>query len=53
MHLWGYESLAERERRRALLAADPDWLAYLKQSPDIIVKMESRILVPAPFSPIR
>ena len=53
VHLWGYELLAERERRRALLAADPDWLAYLKQSPDIIVKMESRILVPAPFSPIR
>jgi hypothetical protein len=26
---------------------------YLKQSPDIIVKMENRILVPAPFSPIK
>jgi hypothetical protein len=53
VHLWGYDSLAERERRRALLAADAAWLDYLKQSPDIIVKMESRILVPAPFSPIR
>jgi hypothetical protein len=53
VHLWGYDSLAERERRRALLAADLEWQDYLKQSPDIIVKMESRILVPAPFSPIR
>ncbi len=53
VHLWGYDSLAERERRRAQLAADPEWQEYLKQSPDIIVKMESRILVPAPFSPIR
>ena len=53
VHLWGYNSLAERERRRAQLAADPEWQEYLKQSPDIIVKMESRILVPAPFSPIR
>ena len=53
VHLWGYDSLAERERRRALLAADREWLDYLKQSPDIIVRMESRILVPAPFSPIR
>ena len=53
VHLWGYESLAEREKRRAALAADADWLAYLEQSPDIIVEMESRILVPAPFSPIR
>ena len=53
VHLWGYESLAERERRRALLAADSEWQEYLKQSPDIIVKMETRILIPAPFSPIR
>ena len=53
VHLWGYDSLAERERRRALLAADPEWQDDLKQSPDIVVKMESRILVPAPFSPIR
>jgi NIPSNAP len=53
VHLWGYDSLAERERRRGLLAADAEWLEYLKQSPDIVVDMESRILVPAPFSPIR
>jgi hypothetical protein len=53
VHLWGYESLAERERRRALLSADPEWLDYLRQSPDIVVAMESRILVPAPFSPIK
>lgn len=53
VHLWGYDSLAERERRRHLLAIDEEWLAYLNQSPDIVVHMESRILVPAPFSPIR
>jgi hypothetical protein len=53
VHWWGYDSLAERERRRAALAADADWLAYLRQSPDIVVQMESRILVPASFSPIR
>ena len=53
VHLWGYDLLAERERRRALLASDPEWQDYLKQSPDIIVKMESRILIPSPFSPIR
>jgi NIPSNAP len=53
VHLWGYDSLAERERRRAQLFADPEWLDYLKQSPDIIVRMESRILIPAPFSPIK
>ena len=36
-----------------VLAADTEWQNYLKQSPDIIVKMENRILVPAPFSPIK
>ena len=25
VHMWGYESLAERERRRAVLAANADW----------------------------
>ena len=39
MHLWGYESLAERGGAR--LAADADWQAYLKQSPDIILKMKA------------
>jgi NIPSNAP len=53
VHMWGYDSLAERERRRALLAANTDWQGYLKQSPDIILKMETRILIPAPFSPIK
>jgi hypothetical protein len=53
VHLWGYESLAERERRRALLAADPEWHAYLQQSPDIITAMANRILGPAPFSPLK
>ena len=53
VHLWGYDSLAEREKRRKALFEDKDWLEYLAQSPDIVVAMESRILVPSPFSPIR
>ena len=53
VHLWGYDSLAEREKRRKALFEDKDWLEYLAQSPDMVVAMESRILVPAPFSPIR
>ena len=28
VHLWRYDSMAEREARRAALYADPDWLAY-------------------------
>ena len=28
VHLWRYESMADREQRRAALYADPEWLAY-------------------------
>ena len=53
IQLWGYENYAERERRRAELSRDPDWLNYLKTSPPVIVNQESRIIVPTAFSPIR
>jgi hypothetical protein len=52
VQLWGYDTYAERERRRAILAQDADWLAYLKGAPQVIVRQENRILIPAAFSPI-
>ena len=30
VHLWKYESMSDRERRRNALYADPDWLSYRK-----------------------
>ena len=53
VHFWGYDSLAERERRRAILAKDDEWLAYLRNQPPVITGQENRILIPVPFSPIR
>jgi hypothetical protein len=53
VHLWGYDSLAERERRRAILGKDEEWLNYLRNQPPVITRQENRILMPAPFSPIR
>lgn len=53
VHMWGYESFAERERRRAELAKVDAWKDYLATVMPLIVRMESRILTPAPFSPIR
>ena len=52
VQLWGYDNYAERERRRAILAKDLDWLAYLKGSPQVILRQENRILLPTSFSPI-
>ena len=52
VHLWGYDSLDERSRRRAELAKEPEWQAYLKLCTPLIVKMENRLLLPTAFSPI-
>ena len=49
IHLWGYESLDERARRRALLWADPEWLEYIKDVAGLVVAQENQILTPAPF----
>ncbi|MBM3502494.1 MAG: NIPSNAP family protein [Alphaproteobacteria bacterium] len=51
IHMWGYESVAERERRRALCAADPAFQAYGKKARELIVAQEVRLLVPTAFSP--
>ena len=53
VHLWGYESLEDRTRRRAELGADPGWQAYIPKITVYLRIQENRILIPAPFSPIR
>ena len=53
VHLWAYDDLSDRERRRAELVADATWQEYLKLAQPLFQRMESRILVPAPFSPIK
>lgn len=32
VHLWQYTDMADRERRRAALEADPRWLAYRRKA---------------------
>ena len=53
VQLWGYDSFAERERRRAELQADGDWKAFLPKIQPLIHVQRNRILVPTSFSPIR
>jgi len=52
VHLWAYESHGERERRRAILAADPAWRAFVPKVLPLIRHMRSELLVPASFSPM-
>ena len=53
VHLWGYDSLDERMRRRKTLSEAPEWQAFLAKVLPMIVTMETKILIPTAFSPIR
>ena len=50
--LWGYESHAEREARRAALQTRDDWQQFLARIQPLIHTQQNRILIPTPFSPI-
>jgi len=51
--LAGYSDLNDRMARRAALAAHPGWNAYAVQVRPWVVAQDSRILLPAAFSPLR
>lgn len=51
LHVWVYDSLADRERRRSLLEEDPEWQAFKITNRGTFTHQEVRILRPASFSP--
>ena len=53
VHLWGFASLAERERCRALMEADPAWAVYRQAllELDVVVEQSTKILRSTAFSP--
>jgi hypothetical protein len=53
VHLWGYESFADREERRPKLQADPRWKEFLGKIQPLIHTQTTRILVPTPYSPVK
>ena len=53
VHLWKYDSMADREQRRAKLAGAPNWGDYLDAATPFLLRMENRILVPTAFSPMK
>jgi NIPSNAP len=54
VHLWGFDSLAERESRRKKMETDPGWTLYRDalRELDVIVEQETKILKSVPFSPL-
>ena len=53
IHMWGYTDLNDRASRRKLLFENKQWLGYVSKVRTWIKSQKSRILIPAPFSPIR
>ena len=53
VHMWRYDSHAERELKRAQLYADPVWLAFIPRTRPFIERMENCILRGTSFSPMR
>jgi len=52
VHIWGYESQADREIRRTAMAKDPAWQAFLAKAKAIgaFVAQENSIMKPAEFA---
>ena len=53
IHLWGYESFEDRQRRRAKLAREEPWLEFLQLALPYFVSQETKLLNGTAFSPIR
>lgn len=51
IHIWVYESAADREIRRKNMAADPQWQIYLKHSAAAgnLIEQTNTLVKPAPF----
>lgn len=52
-HVWAFDSLADREQRRARLDADPAWQAFKLTNRGTFTQQDVRIVRPTSFSPNR
>tara|TARA_B100000902_G_C27076325_1_gene796606 strand:- start:243 stop:494 length:252 start_codon:yes stop_codon:yes gene_type:complete len=51
VHIWIYQNAADREAKRAALAADPDWIAYRAESAKLgaLLTQENKLMNPVSF----
>lgn len=52
VHMWGFDSFEDRQRRRSELDAVDEWHGFLKRLRPLMMQQENMLLVPASFSPI-
>jgi len=55
VHMWVYEDAADRVRKRAAMAADPDWQSFIHMQTQAgyLTDMRNNLMIPAPFAPIK
>lgn len=53
VHLWGYDSFEDRQRRRAELVKNSEWQAFLELALPYFVNQEIKLLTGTRFSPIQ
>ncbi len=55
VHLWRYDSMADREKRRGALEADPGWHDFRRavREQASLKQLENKILKPVAFSPMK
>lgn len=53
VHIWVYENAADREKRRAAMQADPEWIAYTQESAKLgaLVSQANKLMRPVDFFP--
>lgn len=49
VHMWAYDSLEDRARRRAQLRAIPEWNVIRNKLMPAVHHQENKLLIPAPF----
>lgn len=52
-HVWVYESAADREQKRAKMAADPDWKTFLAENAKAghVIEQKNCLMIPTAWSP--
>jgi hypothetical protein len=55
VHMWAFDSQADRETRRLTMYKDPAWADYMRRvgEADVLLHTENRLLSPTDFSPMR
>jgi hypothetical protein len=55
VHMWLYDDVADRARKRAAMAADPEWQNYLRLNNEAgyTVSQQNNLMLPAKFAPLK